>query len=71
MELAQEYGTPLYVFDEQSIRGHCRAFRESIAENYDGNGLAIYASKAFNCLEICKIVRDEGLGLDVVSGGEL
>lgn len=71
VELAQEYGTPLYVFDEQSIRGHCRAFRESIAENYDGNGLAIYASKAFNCLEICKIVRDEGLGLDVVSGGEL
>ena len=71
VDLAQEYGTPLYVFDEQSIRGHCRAFRESIAENYDGNGLAIYASKAFNCLEICKIIRDEGLGLDVVSGGEL
>lgn len=71
VELAKTYGTPLYVFDEKSIRGHCRAFRESIEENYDGNGLPIYASKAFNCLEICRIVKEEGLGLDVVSGGEL
>lgn len=70
-ELVKEYGTPLYVVDERTIRGHCRTFQKSIEDNYGGNGLTVYASKAFNCKEICRIIKDEGLGIDVVSGGEL
>lgn len=69
--LAAQYGTPLYVFDEEKIRESCRRFKDSINKFYGGNGLACYASKAFSCMEMCRIVNDEGLGLDVVSGGEL
>ena len=71
VELVREFGTPLYVMDERTIRGHCRTFQKSIEDNYGGNGLTVYASKAFNCKEMCRIIKDEGLGLDVVSGGEL
>lgn len=70
-ELVKEYGTPLYVMDERTIRGHCRTFQKSIEDNYGGKGLTVYASKAFNCKEMCRIIKDEGLGIDVVSGGEL
>lgn len=69
--LAQRYGTPLYVMDEALIRANCRAYTRAFQEFYGGNGRASYASKALNCLEICRIVKDEGLGLDVVSAGEL
>lgn len=71
VELVKEFGTPLYVMDERTIRGHCRTFQKSIEDNYGGNGLTVYASKAFNCKEMCRIIKDEGLGIDVVSGGEL
>ena len=57
--------------DDRTIRGHCRTFQKSIEDNYGGNGLTVYASKAFNCKEMCRIIKDEGLGIDVVSGGEL
>lgn len=70
-ELVKEFGTPLYVMDERTIRGHCCTFQKSIEDNYGGNGLTVYASKAFNCKEMCRIIKDEGLGIDVVSGGEL
>lgn len=69
--LAGQYGTPLYVFDEEKIRENCRRFKESIDRFYGGKGMVCYASKAFSCMEMCRIVNDEGLGLDVVSGGEL
>lgn len=69
--LAKEYGTPAYVFDETLIRANIRAFRAAIEENYGGHGLVVYASKAFNCKEMCRIAAQEGAGLDVVSGGEL
>ncbi|MCK8825719.1 diaminopimelate decarboxylase [Fuchsiella alkaliacetigena] len=69
-DIAQEYGTPLYIYDEQEIRDNCRAYREAFAEFYP-NSETIYAAKAFMSLTICKIIADEGLGLDVVSGGEL
>ena len=49
VELVREFGTPLYVMDERTIRGHCRTFQKSIEDNYGGNGLTVYASKAFNC----------------------
>lgn len=69
--LAKAYKTPLYVMDEKQIRQACRDYRESIEKNYDGDGLVLYASKAFCCKEMCRIIKSEGLGLDVVSAGEL
>ena len=71
VELAKIYGTPLYIMDEELIRKNCRAFKNSLDKFYDGNGLVLYASKAFCSLFACKIAEQEGLGLDVVSGGEL
>lgn len=71
VELAKEYGTPLYVMDEAMIRSACRRFKKSIDEFYGGAGLVCYASKAFSCKEIYRIVDSEGVGADVVSGGEL
>ncbi|MFR1709757.1 MAG: diaminopimelate decarboxylase [Clostridium sp.] len=69
-ELAKKYGTPLYVISEDCIREKCRELRESFIEKYD-NTKAFYASKAFLTLEMCKIIKEEGMGIDVVSGGEL
>ncbi len=71
VELAQQFGTPLYVMDESEIRRACASYRESIERYYDGKGLVAYASKAFSCKAICRVILEEGLGLDVVSGGEL
>lgn len=71
VELAKEFGTPLYAFDENEIRKNLCEFRESMNENYGGNGLVVYASKAFCCKEMCRICNSENVGIDVVSGGEL
>lgn len=71
VEIAKEYGTPVYVMDEGEIRKNCRDFVQSINDNYGGKGMALYASKAFCCKEMCRIIAQEGMGLDVVSGGEL
>ncbi len=69
--LAGEYGTPLYVMDEMRIRESMRRYRDSIDKFYQGHGRALYASKAFSSLYIYKMAKEEGLGVDVVSGGEL
>lgn len=69
-ELAKQYGTPLYIMDETTLRENCRAYINAFAENYPDTGIA-YASKALAVLGIYKIIREEGLGADVVSGGEL
>lgn len=71
VDLVHQYGTPLYVMDETQIRAHCRAFVQSMKENYDGHGRVLFASKAFCCKEMCRIIASEDMGLDVVSGGEL
>ena len=71
VELAEEYGTPLYVMSEEAIRESCRRYRRSIEEHYGGRGMAAYASKAFCCKAICRVAAEEGMGLDVVSAGEL
>jgi diaminopimelate decarboxylase len=68
--LAHEYGTPLYVVSETIIRRRCEELRRSFLERYPGTR-AYYASKAFQTLDMLRIIRDEGLGVDVVSGGEL
>lgn len=69
--LAKKYGTPLYVMDEDIIRRDCRIFRKSMETYYDGQGLVCYASKAFSCKEIYRVMQSEQMGIDVVSGGEL
>ena len=71
VELAKEYGTPLYVFDENDIRNNCRQFKDAFSKYYGGNARVYYASKAFSCKEMYRIVKDEGICTDVVSGGEL
>ena len=69
--LAKEYKTPLYVLDEQRVRTAMRAYKNAIDKYYGGRGLVLYASKALCAGYIYKIVSEEGLGADVVSGGEI
>lgn len=69
--LVKQFGSPLYIVDEFTLRTACRQYRDALANYYRGESQVIYASKAWNCLAVCKIVALEGLGLDVVSGGEL
>jgi diaminopimelate decarboxylase len=69
--LAKEFGTPLYVFDEAYIRAMMRVYRQTFEKEYDGNGLVLYASKAFSCQAMYRIAAQEKIGVDVVSGGEL
>ncbi|MBQ8210326.1 MAG: diaminopimelate decarboxylase [Clostridia bacterium] len=71
VEIAEKYGTPVIVYSEDGIRRNCRAFVNSIDKYYNGNGRVLYAGKAFSCLEMCRIMNEEKMGLDVVSGGEL
>lgn len=71
LRLAEQYGTPLYVMSEDEIRETCRRYAASFERNYGGRGKPIYASKAFSCKEIYRIVLSEGLDVEVVSGGEL
>lgn len=71
VDIAAAFGTPAYVYDENEIIANCRAFARSVERCYGGNGMVLYANKAFCCKEICRICGREGLGLDVVSGGEL
>ncbi len=71
VELTEKYGTPLYVMDEDRVRTNARAYKEAIDKYYGGNGMALYASKALSNMYMYKLVAEEGLGTDVVSGGEL
>jgi diaminopimelate decarboxylase len=69
-DLAERYGTPLYVFDETTLRDAARGFRDAFAAAYPKTRV-VYAGKAFLTSALLRILREEGLGLDVVSGGEL
>ncbi len=69
--LAEQFGTPLYVFDEKYMRAMMRVYRDTIDKEYGGHGLVLYASKAFSCMAVYKIAAQENIGVDVVSGGEL
>ena len=71
VELAKEYGTPLYVMDEDLIRKNMRVYKNAMDKYYNGNGLVLYANKAFCTLFTMRLAKEEGLGIDVVSGGEL
>jgi diaminopimelate decarboxylase len=69
--LAKEYGTPLYLLDEDKIRRNCRAFSDAMAEHYPAKWSVAYASKALSFAHIYNIVHSEGLFTDAASGGEL
>ncbi|WP_027363410.1 diaminopimelate decarboxylase [Desulfotruncus alcoholivorax] len=69
VDLARRFGTPLYVLDEKQFRQNCRNYYRAFTDKYDG--IVIYAGKTLLTLAICHIIADEGLSLDVVSGGEL
>ena len=68
--LAREYGTPLYVLSERMVRERLTEVRTSFIDRHD-NTFALYASKALLTLDVCRIVASAGIGLDVVSGGEI
>ncbi|MGL4619982.1 MAG: diaminopimelate decarboxylase [Chroococcidiopsis sp.] len=70
-KLVQQFGSPLYILDEESLRSACRQYREAFQNYYPGEFQVLYASKAWSCLGVCAIAHSEGLGIDVVSGGEL
>lgn len=70
VDLAARFGTPLYVFDEEPIREQCGTYQGAFARHYP-KGRTIYAGKAFLTIAMCRLIAEEGLYLDVVSGGEL
>ncbi len=70
VELCKKFGTPLYIFDEDTLRSRCREFKAEFTRRYSDT-LVLYASKAFLNKSLARIINQEGLGLDVVSGGEL
>jgi diaminopimelate decarboxylase len=70
VDLAEEFGTPLYLFDESTLRRKCREFKDEFTRRYPET-MVIYASKSFLNRALALILKEERLGLDVVSGGEL
>ncbi len=70
LDLAREYGTPLYIFDEAGLRHRCAEFKTEFGLRYP-NTTVLYASKAFMSRAIVRLASELGLGLDVVSGGEI
>lgn len=69
-DLVAKFGTPLYVYDEVTLRDMCRQFVSEFTRRYE-NTKVVYASKAFINPAVARIIKEEGLGLDIVSGGEL
>ncbi len=70
VELAAEFGTPLYVFDEYSLRSKCAEFKREFGQRY-ADTTVLYSCKAFLNKALVRLFGEEGLGLDVVSGGEI
>lgn len=70
VDLARDFGTPLYVIDEELLRKNCQEYFRAFTGG-ERSDLVIYAGKAFLVAAMCRIAAQEGLGLDVVSGGEL
>lgn len=71
VELAEKYGTPLYLMDEDKIREHVRAYKTAMAEYFPAGSMPEFASKAFSCKQIYRIMAEEGIDIDVVSPGEI
>ena len=71
VELAEKYGTPLYLMDEDKIREHVRAYKTAMAKYFPDGSMPEFASKAFACKQIYRIMAEEGIDIDVVSPGEI
>lgn len=71
VELAEKYGTPLYLMDEDKIREHVRAYKTAMAKYFPAGSMPEFASKAFSCKQIYRIMAGEGIDIDVVSPGEI
>ena len=71
VDLAQRYGTPLYLMDEARIRSNMRMYLDAFRTHFGGNSRPLYASKAASFKRIYEIAREEGMGIDVVSSGEI
>ncbi len=69
--LAERYGTPLYLMDEERIRANCRMYKKAFREAFGEAALPVYASKACSFREIYRIMAEEGMGVDTVSRGEI
>ena len=67
--LLKEYGSPLYLMDEDLIRERCRAYRSAMQKHFDERACPFYASKAASFKEIYRIMKEEEMGVDVVSMG--
>ena len=70
-ELAERFGTPLYLMDEARIRENCRLYKTAFAENFGGKAIPAYASKAASFVQMYRIMREENMYIDVVSSGEI
>ncbi len=70
-DLAQKYGTPLYLMDENRIRQQARVYRDTLCACFGDKGHALFASKACSFKQMYRIMAEEGLGVDVVSCGEI
>ena len=71
VELAKIYGTPLYLMDEDRIRERCRTYRNALKTAFGDSANALYAGKAASFRGIYRIMKEEGMGVDVVSSGEI
>ncbi len=69
--LAEKYGTPFYAYDENRVRERCRTYLSAVREAFSGNAKVMYASKAASFKRLYEIMREEGMGIDVVSVGEI
>ena len=71
LTLAEKYGTPLYLLDEDMVRERMALYVSAMAEHFPAGSRPYYASKALCCKELCRWAKEEGMGLDAVSSGEL
>ena len=71
VELAQQYATPLLLMDEQRLRTRCREYKSAMQAYLPAGSMPLYASKALSFKTIYRIMEQEGMGIDVVSPGEL
>ena len=71
VDLAKQYGTPLYLMDEDRIREKCRIYTAAFRKHFGDKARPLYASKALSCKRIYEIMREEDMGIDVVSSGEI
>ncbi len=71
VELARTFGTPAYIVAEDDLRARARAFLRAMAAHHGTRGEVVFASKAFPCTAVLRVFQEEGLSVDVASGGEL